>query len=827
MESFDEKKQGGEKTETEQTGFEFGNLEEAEQYLDWKKTVPVEVRKLVEGTILGRQTQTGQTGLPLSDQFLNGLAESLRQKKFVEQAGADPVIKELLRPLDEIGTKGGHLNVFETFANPSASWNLKKIIYETQIKVALEYLADRDLENLAEKTWESREKQTGDGQKENSDELPSQNEEVRSSMESEMEKKEGEPGAKFRVKPFYGGYYKQLIFNKFGPDLHWKKSENIFSEAISEAMDSLGSRILCGKISGRVPLSLPLPYDWTIDLESLQTDAPEGSAEIARNQNGLWYLKIDADGIFNYQIKKGPKQFSGTEEKLFEAEMFGELPAELSGKTEELKKSGFPKMKKMRELVKFIRNHLVYSNSNEAWNKYSADSKNFFQNVWQGKEADCHVANTLAVRALSEIDKSVNFVGGYFVKVKNKEGEAVMHAGNGHAWLEIWDDMSGRSVRLDATPKGDPNMDEEQQEKDLKETGEGDFGEQEDELASEENVKKKIQEMREREKRKKRDEQKQKSINPEQSRFIKLAECTPEQAREFLEALERVRKIKNEKGNSISEMLKDEWKKIIIERKIEAIDYRGPVRMDEGDILEDPVSALIDVKAGEFNPTGFEKRETIEKVETDFGGIDVYLSVDGSGSMNEPDGASGRKKIDVQRDLALLFVDSLMQCAYVSRQQGSDSDLLPIKIMVTLALDKGKIALPLTDKWGPKEQWAFYVALNQSARGGTPTHKTLQDIKKVITGEQEDLQRKKVSKEKWPIHYVAEISDGAPDDFSETEALHEELKAIGVAIRSYCVGGVSASRDSSGPIESFSQLPVILATDVVERFKKLHPKRVR
>ena len=52
-------------------------------------------------------------------------------------------------------------------------------------------------------------------------------------------------------------------------------------------------------------------------------------------------------------------------------------------------------------------------------------------------------------------------------------------------------------MRLDATPKGDPTVDEQQQEKDLEgETGEGDWGETDGELMSEEKLKEKIKEMK-------------------------------------------------------------------------------------------------------------------------------------------------------------------------------------------------------------------------------------------------------------------------------------------------------------------------------------------
>lgn len=827
-------KTGDKPEKAERTKIEFKNLAEAEEYLEWKKTVPDEVRKIVESQMMGKYA-TIQTELPLANKFLNKLADCIDKKEWRDESGIDEKISNLLAPLSRVETKGGYLNVFETLASPDASWNLKTRIYDTQIKIALEWLIDQDLKKLSEEMERAMEKKEGSEESESKTEQsespnesqPPPNEDARSSMESGTEKREGEPQAIFSVAPFYGGYYKQLNFSKFGADLRWSKQKNEFAEPAESKADLLKMRILSGKIHGNQPLSLPVPYDWTVDAESLLSNVSPEACEVLQNQDGLWYLNIKEGGIFDYQIKISPRQSVATEKKFEKTEIDGSLSPELLQKAEALKGNNWPKMKLAREIVKEIRNYLTYSNSREAWMEYSAVPEEFFNKIWQRKEADCFVANTMAVKVLTEAGVDCRFVGGYFVKEKDKDGKAIMHSGNGHAWLEVWDDLSQRAIRLDATPKGDPAVDEQQQEKDLEdEQGEGDFGESEDEMASEKEVQEQIDKMRGESEGKKKD-RKIPPFDVESYRFSKLAECSPEQAKEFLRALERVREIKDEKGNPISDLLKDEWKKIIIERKIKSIDYKGPVRMDEGDQLEDPVSARIDILSKEFNPTGFEKQEVAEKLEADFGGMDIYFSFDLSGSMSEPDGASGRRKADVQRDVALLFADSLMQCAYVSRQQGENSDLLPIKIMVTLASSRGEISLPLTDKWTPKEQWAFYSALIKTASGGTPTHETLKLIEKNFDVEAADLKKKNVSKDKLPIHYVAEISDGSPDDFSETEAMHNKLKAKGASVRSYCIGGKSASADAADPLESFSQLPQILSRDIIEKFRKLNPKRIK
>ncbi|OGN14671.1 MAG: hypothetical protein A3J47_01095 [Candidatus Yanofskybacteria bacterium RIFCSPHIGHO2_02_FULL_43_22] len=831
------------KEKPDRSTFEFKDSESAEEYLEWKGVVPPEFRRLVESSLKNTESSPSQTGLPLTDQFLNKFAEAIKAKDIPDTTNVDTKVANLLKPMTRVETKGGYLNVFEALANPDVSWNLKRKIYDTQVKTALEWLANRDLAELAKKAQEEQEQkpeQTGEsaetgeqgqpGQGESSD-IPPTNERVEPGGDT-GERKEGEPArALFSVNPFYGGYYKQLRFNKLDPsNLEWQKPENEFKEPGAENLDVLGTRVIFGKVRGRAPLSIPLPYDWTVDPDSLTTDAPEGSAEILRNQDGLWYLKIDADGVFKYQLRASRKQRLSEEAEPSQAEIVGNLPPELKSQLDELKKKRFPKLKLKREAVKLIRNHLKYVTSDELNQYYKQSPQDVFQRIWQRKEANCFWANTLAARALAEIDNNWGYISGYSIREKDDNGNAILHSGNGHAWLEVWDEASQRAIRLDATPAGDPNVDQKQQEKELDGNppaggGEGDYGENK-ELASDSDVQKQIKDLKKKESGGSKKKEKS-GFDLMEQQFSELAECTPEQAKEFLKALERVRKIEDENGIPISDLMKDEWRKIIEERKIESLDYRGPVRMDEGSRLEDPVSARIDIRSRELNPTGFERDEIVEKTENDFGGLDIYFSFDLSGSMSQPDGASGRIKADVQRDVGLLFADSLMQLSYMTRQHGEQSDLLPIKIMVTLASDTGDVKLHLTDKWGPKEQWAFYSALTQLARGGTPTHKTLEKIEIDFDQELVDLRKKNIPQAKLPIQYTAEISDGAPDDFSETEALHQKLKAKGMSIRSYTIGGQSASADAAEPLETFSQLPKILAKDIIEQFRKLRPRKIK
>ena len=54
--------------------FEFKDSESAEEYLDWKGSVPIEFRRLIEGNLKNTEPTPSQTGLPLTHQFLNKFA---------------------------------------------------------------------------------------------------------------------------------------------------------------------------------------------------------------------------------------------------------------------------------------------------------------------------------------------------------------------------------------------------------------------------------------------------------------------------------------------------------------------------------------------------------------------------------------------------------------------------------------------------------------------------------------------------------------------------------------------------------------------------------
>ncbi len=303
--------------EQKRSAFEFKDLATAQEYLEWKKTVPVGVRRQVEAVIKGNKPLSGQTGMVLSDQFLNSLGEYLSQNRQTDPPGVDQMVSGMLSPLERIETKSGYLNVFETLRNPDVSWALKRKIYETQIKPALDWLIEKDLEKIAEDlrratervktSGEEQEKPSSD--KQTGDAVPPESDTARSSMEARSEKREGEPDAIFSVRPFYGGYFKQAAYQRLNPRTFvWERGEDERREPERENVNIPETKILSGHIRGNQIVALPLPYDFAVDTESIETDAPGENVRIFRNQNGDWHLQISEEGIFRYQLRIAPRK---------------------------------------------------------------------------------------------------------------------------------------------------------------------------------------------------------------------------------------------------------------------------------------------------------------------------------------------------------------------------------------------------------------------------------------------------------------------------------------------------------------------------------------
>ena len=312
----------------------------------------------------------------------------------------------------------------------------------------------------------------------------------------------------------------------------------------------------------------------------------------------------------------------------------------------------------------YVRSSLKYSNDSSFNAVYGAGNPNqYFARIEQHKQADCDVANTYFVNLLWKAGIKARLVSGHYVKVKDKQNAAVISSGTGHAWAEVWDGRAWQ--KLDATPPGDPNMDDQETDEETSDAAmEGDFGEQEAKEISDEELDKLMQEAEKTLERKEKAPEELAALS-----FAEAAGCSPEEARQILKRITEAREKRDRQGRNIRSRLLAEWQKIIQDNLVDRTRYTSPIRLSRGQELEDPVEAMLDLRSGEADPTGFSKLEHRTENEQIYGGFDAFLVTDKSGSMTETDPASGRPKWEDQQVFTFLLMDSMYAVAQEFKRQ--------------------------------------------------------------------------------------------------------------------------------------------------------------
>lgn len=838
-----------ESPEAERPAFRITTRAEAQAYKQWKTEVPGPFRALVESAIVGKPAAPKETGLPRVDAFLRTAAAALTDPKAALPAGADPAMHEFFKELKTITTNEGPANALDLLISRDVPFETKADIWKNHIASMVEWLADQDLsppEKAPEETQPPEQPQqppeeSGEEQEETApgpqdDSLPPpESAEMAPSMDEMDEKKEKGGKAYFTVTPFYGGYFRQNLYDEWDDvTLKWRAKPTPEQPLAAQASDLLSSRLLHGRVRGRQKIAIPLPYNWVVNERSLQSSAPAEAVQLTQDGHGNAHLEIDADGVWSYSLTIG-KRSEGKASSLppgeTESRSASRLPGELTQKIADLSKSKLTAASRARMLIKTVREHLEYSNDSSMNAVYRADPAAYFERIWQEKKADCDVVNTVAAAVLRAAGIPVRLAAGHYVKTAAPGGKAEMTSGTGHAWLEVYDPDAKQWFRADATPKGDPTLDEERPDEDRQQSGEGDYGEQEAEIMSDEELEKLMESLEQDEGGKSESKSSQERAEEQFAREAGISEL---EAKEVLDMFRRVREIKDEKGERIQQKLVTAWKQLIQSRKAEQKEYQGPVRMSEGDELTEPAIAVVDITAGEKNPSGFEKVERREKRLKLFGGLDIYLAADLSGSMSEVDPQSGRVKAELQRDAVMLYVDSLMQCAFLSRQaQGRLTAPLPIRVQLTSFHGDTSVDLPLAGQWGPKEQYAIYRALVRTAGGGTPDHAALRIIKERIQAERGAWEQARHKPgEQPPIAFVAAFLDGGSDNPSAVKIALRKLREEGTVVYGY--GMTAAAKPvkaiyapNSSVIETLDKLAPAVASDTLAVFQELYPERVK
>ncbi len=753
----------------------FGTREKLLSYKKWKENVSSDFRQIVESHLQGKDTKMSKSHTPLVRQLYEGLSLMLNDPDLiVDNLEMDIRVKKQLETLQKtkINENGDRVNVFKIMANKAVDFSVRQDYFYKKIKSRIDWLSSQDKKDL-EKYNDSEENAVVTGSDEDDEYEPHR---------QPNQEQEGEPTeAIATVYPFFGGYYKDAVFSNFDPQtLKWSKETAKFQNLVKQEISEDKKRVYRTVIKSGKKEVIKVPYNWGVDQESVKFfgSNPLGY-DFYQDGNGLSYIQVNGDNAeYQVQLEIGPTSVKPEITKPSkEIEKVTDIfSPELEQFVISLQTAKITNIQKCRKLVSFIRDHLEYDKDDASLDVlYKQDISQYFAKIWENKKAKCDEANTMAVRALLKAGFIARFISGHSVQGKSNKGEALLLENNRHAWCEVWNEENNSWLRLDATPKGDPNVDEEEQEEDL-EGGEGDYGEQDAELMTDEDLGKALADLQ---------KQETKSLTPEEI-FVKEAGCTPEEARRVLDKISFLReKYKKELNESYNY-----WKKVLRKNIKESFEYSGPVRQSEGYELFDPVEARIDLRVGENDPGGFEKQVVEKKVEKLFGGYEVYIMADMSGSMAEYLG--GVQKAEMQRDMVFLLMDSIMRSATMSRKAETKLKVpMPNKVCLTVFGATTEIVLPTTDKWGPVEQIRVYRALDKGADGSTPDSVALAMIKKQIENSREEENKKtpkKKSKTTKMHRFVIATADGGSDNYAQVKQVNDELQQMGIPVDLFLLG---------------------------------------
>lgn len=425
-----------------------------------------------------------------------------------------------------------------------------------------------------------------------------------------------------RVSPFYGGYYRGHIC-RFEPDSH-----EIIQEAgnayLFESDDTLDRENLKIRTYETIydPTKenlLEFPYDAMPFVESISPP----SLAIYRSENGCFYLRPkSANTAPDTEKQKVSFEFAITPSQKtalvdppeIEPEPWGILDTDAETFLSTLNSTPLSVFAKAKKCEAYVRKRFKYpadENARAEMNaQYLAAGRNSLSQICQHGIMDCYWSNIFCGQLLARLGLRHRVIAGHFVQ-KDPRFDFAAVAGIGHAWGEVWDGQAWQ--RIDATPPKE-KPDEEDENPEETEEQEGDFGEPpsppeepQEELSLEE-IRALFNELS------------TKGIEPSvQDRAEKMFEDRTGVSLEKWRAMERYIKQINAtqipaessisgKPSSLAQEYEEIFNLIYKRREIPVESFRGPVAQSEGDELDDPVDAAIDLIAGESDPMGYKIR---------------------------------------------------------------------------------------------------------------------------------------------------------------------------------------------------------------------------
>ncbi len=271
-----------------------------------------------------------------------------------------------------------------------------------------------------------------------------------------------EVGEKQKVEPLYSieppitGLYQGPIYSHFNAaQVEWEMRHNM--QPVNQA-NAPHSHSMRGKIGPNSTLPIYLPRNYSI------ASIPQGF-QLLKDENGTYYLRNNSESQKSYELAFGKQAFLNTN-----APTRNETSDISSGSISTATKNylsslrGKNNVQKAQAIIHYMKNvlKLKYSNDSKFNRIYKINPSKYFSEIEKHKEVDCDVAQTYFIALCRLAGIPSRLVTGHSVDLV-EEGKAIIHRGTGHAWTEIWDGESWKTI--DATPENEDDEKEEGEKK--------------------------------------------------------------------------------------------------------------------------------------------------------------------------------------------------------------------------------------------------------------------------------------------------------------------------------------------------------------------------
>lgn len=655
--------------------------------------------------------------------------------------------------------------------------------------------------------------------------------------------KEGERApAIWSIHPAWGGYYKEQSFSKWdGGRNVWIEDEYYYSIAdpvpLSGNTDpkkgpidiTMSASIVAGKW-----VSLPVPY--THDLHKIENGGRSHQAQ--KDQNGDLVVLVEGTGneeiAINVFLAANPNKKLASKEtgKIRAPDMPAEFSEETNAKLEEITGKKRGNIARAQAIKRYVVGHIQYlapkdrAEAEHYNNVYKASPKGFAGAVDEIRKGDCDVVNTYFAALCAKLEIPVRHCIGHSVKGKDSEGNASINSGTGHGWSEVWDEIKKEWVRMDATPSGDPNLEEEEQTGDG--SAPGDYGEQEAIRPSDEQLdalRKKLAERKE-----------ELSYTKEERQLAEHAGVELKEARQIVKEINEAERTRLPNGELVVDALSRLFNAIVESRKSSIPVYDGPVRKREGgEAIEDVVRHKIGILAGEADPLSREKPAEETKEEKLIGGFDLYIIGDKSGSMQSE--VEGEALWQMQRRAEYLIFSSLHRFERNLERAGLQKEnALSVRTQgISFRgnnpddLDTDK---PLSPDFTAQDKIKMWHSLTEQGSGNGDVA-ALSFIYEQIQNEIKDVEKRGAKNDR--LRLIIACSDGGPDNPAGVQKLAEEIGksnavvvGMGLTETAAAVPIIYDTPYSRGDIaRDINDLPALVAKHIVLEAIKLFPEKAR